>query len=201
MVFLRSASRAQVLRRMVPHGRSILTTDLVNPSLQSNLPAFSLQQWLANANPSAPGTLGPTTLIGPSRLSHNCFELPPESTAVSSTHALVHRAPPSAAVLPTLRSRSMALYSCAQVFAQGHVLAPGASAAPSLINPGSLHIALRGTPSSLKRPPSQAVPPTTVARLAALPHIPHAYHHGAQMTAAVHVLAACQHICANEPQG
>jgi len=183
---------------MVPYGRSIITTDPVNPSHQSNLPAFSLQQWLANANPSALGTLGPPTLIGPSRLSHNRFEMPPDSTAVSSTHALVHRASPSAVVLPTPRSRNMASYSCAQVFAQGRVMAPGASAAPSLRNPGSLHVALRGEPSSLKRPPSQAVPPIKVARLAALPHIPHAYHHGAQMTAAVHVLAACQHICANE---
>ena len=123
------------LRHMVPYGRSILTTDPVNPSHQSNLPAFSLQQWLANANPSALGTLGPPTLIGPSRLSHNRFEMPPDSTAVSSTHALVHRASPSAVVLPTPRSRNMASYSCAQVFAQGCVMAPGASAAPSLRNP------------------------------------------------------------------
>jgi len=79
---------------MVPHGQSILTTDLVHPSPQSNLPAFSLQQWLANANPSALGTLGPITLIGPSRLSHNSFELPPELSVVSSTDALIHSAPP-----------------------------------------------------------------------------------------------------------
>ena len=60
---------------------------------------------------------------------------------------------------------------------------------------------MRGRTPTLKRlPPAPTAPTTKVARPAAPPFIPHAYHHSAHATTAEHVLAACQHLCNNEPR-